>query len=67
MEVELENSRLVMHKLRKQYLKEAMIKDKIVALVKQSISTKTAHQLTMEQINQILNIHKVKPSSRVKT
>lgn len=64
MQVQLENNDLVMQKLKKKYMKESFIKDKLAALIREKLSTNTAQEITFEQVDSILKLHKSNTQTR---
>ena len=67
MDIEMENCDLLMQKLKKKYLKENFIKEKLVKLVKEKIRLRKQDEITLEELEEILKIDKVKHKNRIKT
>jgi hypothetical protein len=66
MEVEVENSDLLMQKLKKKYMKENFVKEKIVTLVKEKLRTRRMEEITLEKIDEIVKLEKGN-KTRIKT
>ena len=67
MDIEMENCDLLMQKLKKKYLKENYIKEKLVKLVKEKIKLRKQDEITLEELDEILKIDKIKHKNRIKT
>jgi hypothetical protein len=65
--VQLENNDLVMQKLRKKFVRENFIKDKLVTLIKDKVKTGKGEEISMQQVDEILRLQKAPTNQRIKT
>lgn len=65
--VQIENNDLVMQKLRKKFMRENFIKEKLVTLIKDKVKTGKGEEISMQQVDEILRLQKVPTNQRIKT
>lgn len=56
-----------MQKLKKKYLKENLIKEKLIKLVREKIKAHKQNEITLDELDEILKIEKIKQKNRMKT
>lgn len=65
--MQIENNDLVMQKLRKKFMRENFIKEKLVTLIKDKVKTGKGEEISMQQVDEILRLQKVPTNQRIKT
>lgn len=67
LQVQIENNDLLMQKLKKKFMRESFIKDRLAGLVREKIKMGRLQEITLEQVNDILNLQKVTNRNRMRT
>jgi regulator of replication initiation timing len=67
MQVQIENNDLLMQKLKKKFMRENFIKDKLAALVREKVRAGKAQEITLEQIDDVLKLQRAAGRPRMKT
>jgi hypothetical protein len=65
--VQIENNDLVMQKLKKKFMRENFIKDKLVGLITDKVKSGKGEELWLQQMHQILLLQKAPTKQRIKT
>jgi hypothetical protein len=64
MQVQLENNDLLMQKLKKKFMRENFIKDKLAAFIIERVKAHRTQEITVEQVDDILKLQKRHPLAR---
>ncbi len=67
MQVQLENNDILMQKLKKKFMRESFIKDKLAEMIREKVRAERVQEITLEQVDDILRLQRVPTRTRIKT